>query len=348
MCIFPVTFFTGVRAEYNYNVGKKSTTKMEDRFHVFADSAGTLRNSEDPVIVLATLVVSESEFEAINGDFISLKNKVARWGINTGQPKFEFHTSDIFQGSKDWRRLSEVQRMEVLKDLKATLTPRMPFAMVVIHKDYGGKRALDRFHKSIKPIRKEVLSLLSEDLKNELESRVQQPHKKKGFGPLGEVTGLLFGLTTSLMHWENIRCEAEVTIDEQFVKQVEGWELLFMINAVGWPELAKRNLFELWPKGDQPDWHLGCAIHPEESYKRYGLQMVDFIAYTTKLIRRNPLMRERHSIGVVANHDFVPFCNYRGIDLVVSHRTSRKKLIRASAVRGKKTHPYIRRKTSTF
>lgn len=314
---------------------------MEERFYIFSDSAGTLKNSEDPVIVLATLVVSESQLESINKKFISLKSRVAGWGIDTTQPEFEFHTSDIFRGSGIWRNLGEDKKMEIAKALRATLTSKMHFAMVVIHKGYGGARALGRFHRFTKLGREEALSLLPEEQKNQLWSVVQELHKELGFGPLGDATGLLFGLTTGLMHWEGIRGEAKVTIDNQFVKQVEGWELLFKINAAGWPELAKRKLFPLWPKDNQPDWHLGSTIYPEESYRSYGLQMIDFIAYTTKRIRRDPFARE-HSVAVVNEHDFFQFYDYRGIDLVVSHKASRQKLIRTSAVEKRGPHHHTR------
>ncbi len=62
--------------------------------------------------------------------------------------------------------------------------------------------------------REEALGYLSGEQRRRLEAIVQQLHSKRQFGELGEVIGLLFGLTTGLMHWQGIRGQATTKFED--------------------------------------------------------------------------------------------------------------------------------------
>mgnify|MGYP001095878944 CR=1 FL=1 len=295
---------------------------------VFADSAGTIRNTRERVVALATLVASDAQVEQINERFTRLKNRVAEWGIDTTRGKFEFHSYEILQGSGMWRSLSEDRRIAVGKALKETvLSTKLHFAMVLIDKRDGGLQGVDKFNEYTDSTRDSVLAYVGDEERRGLELLIKKLPKKKGFGKLGGITGLLFGLTTGLMHSEGFRDDAKLIVDEQFVKQVPGWELLFQIQAKGWPAIAKLGLFPLWPKNDQPGWHLGNTVEELKSHESYGVQLADFIAYTTKRIREQPLSLTRQ-IAVVNERYIVPFTGYKGIYLITSYRPRYKSIYR--------------------
>jgi len=319
-------------------------SEAENKFFVFADTGGDLHDNKQRVVTLATLIVSESQRQRINGCFTHLKKKAKQWGIDTDKQGFEFHTNWIFSGRWEWRYVTKERRMRILKELRGIVTPATNFAMVVINKDGGGERSLDRFHEWIGHRREEALAILSKE-KSQLETLLMQLQNKKGFGPLGDMTALLFGLTTGLMHWSGVNDQANTIVDEEFVRQIEGWDLLFQLNMCGWPMVARLGLIPMWPKGNQPDWHLGATIHPEESCNEYGLQLVDFIAHTTNRFRRNPI-GEAGSLAVVRFGDFHEFNNYGGIELVLPCTASCRQLIFKKKLeqRDNKTRNYYWRK----
>ena len=286
---------------------------------IFADSAGTVSNTTERVVVLATLAASDTQIGQIDEFCNRLKNKVAEWGVDTSNKKFEFHAYEILQGSGIWRNLSEDKRIEIGKALKRViLGQKLHFAMVLIDKWDGGLQGIAQFSKYTDSIRNQVLANLSEEERHSMESLVKKLPKKKGVGQLGDITSLLFGLTTALLHSEGFRGSAKLIVDKQFVKQIEGWELVFQIQESSWPIAAKLGLFPLWPQNNQPDWHLGNTVDEIESHDSYGVQLADFIAYTTRRIREEPLGLARQ-VAVVNERSVVPFTDYNGIYLTISY-----------------------------
>jgi len=287
---------------------------------IFADSAGTVSNTKERAIVFAALVASDAQTEQIDESCKRLKNRVAEWGVDTTHEKFEFHTHEILQGSGIWRSLSEDKRIDVGRALRGAISGAdLVFAMVLIDKLEGGLQGIADFSDDTDSIRQRVLADLSEEERHSLESVIEKLPKRKGFGRLGDITGLLFGLTTGLMHLEGFRGTAKLIVDRQFVKQVEGWELVFQIQERSWPTVTKLGLFPVWPKDNQPDWHLGNTIDEVDSYERYGIQLADFIAYTTRRIREAPLGVARQ-VAIIDERFLVHFTGYRGIYLITSYR----------------------------
>ena len=67
---------------------------------------------------------------------------------------------------------------------------------------------------------------MSEEEKKRVELVIPPRLLNKGLGQLGELTGALFGLTVGLMDQLDMKEEAQVIADEQFVKQIGGWNLI--------------------------------------------------------------------------------------------------------------------------
>jgi len=287
---------------------------------VFADSAGTVSNPKEQVIVFTTLAASDAQVGQIDEHCNRLKHKVVEWGVNTSHEKFEFHAHEILQGSGIWRNLSEERRIEVCDALRQVILGlKLHFAVVLIDKLDGGLRGLAKLSQDTHTMRNQVLANLSEEERHILESLIEKLPKKKGFGQLGDITGSLFGITTGLLHLEGFRGSAKLIVDRQFVKQVEGWELVFQIQKRSWPIVAKLGFFLLWPKNNQPDWHLGDTVDEAESYESYGVQLADFLAYTTRHSREE-LSGLAQQVAVVNERLIVPFTGYNGIYLTTSYK----------------------------
>lgn len=210
---------------------------------------------------------------------------------------------------------------------QAILSPKLHFAMVLIDKWDSGLQGITKFNEYTNSTREQVLAYMGEEEKHGLELLIKKLRKRRGFGKLGNITGLLFGLTTGLMHSEGFRGDAKLIIDEQFVKQIPGWKLLFQIQAAGWPIVSKLGLFPGWPRNDQPDWHLGNTVEEMKSHESYGVQLADFIAYTTRRFREEPFGLARQ-VALVDEHLMLPFTGYKGIYLITSHKPSHKFIYR--------------------
>ena len=150
--------------------------------------------------------------------------------------------------------------------------------------------------------------------------------KRKGFGKLGEATGLLLGLTTGLMHQKQMAGEARFLADEQFFTQVEGWEILFRLLKKVWPIWAEAKLFTNWPSNDQPGWHLGDTPEEVDSRRCYGVQLVDFLAYTTKRMWLDPL-DVAHRVAIADLDCIVPSSRYRGVFLGIPPSPKRRQML---------------------
>jgi len=285
---------------------------------IFADYAGDVKDSKQRVVVLATLIASDTQIEQINRYCSDLKNKVAGWDVDTSHEQFEFKTYEILQGSGLWRKLGEDKRIKVAKALRRVIWDSgLHFAVVLINKEDGGLRGIDEFDKSVGSMTDQTLATISEEKKHSLESLITKLLEKKGLGPLGNMTGLLFGLTTGLMHEKGLRDSAKLIMDDQFVKQIGAWELIFLIHEISWPLIGKLGLFPHWPKNNQPGWHLGDTLDPIDSRDSYGVQLADFVAYTTRRINEKPSSLA-DGVSVINEYPVFPVGDYEGIYFVTS------------------------------
>lgn len=290
---------------------------------VFADYAGDIKNNSERVVVLATLTASDTQVEQIKTSCDHLRNRVREWGVDTSHERFEFKGYDIVQGSGIWRELSGDKRIEVGRALKRTIRDSgLYFAMVLISKDDGGLKGIAEFSRLVDSIREDAMATMSEEKKHDVEL-LNARLPKKGLGPLGNMAGLLFGLTTGLMHSKGLRDSAKLTIDDQFVRQIEVWELIFQIQEISWPLVAALGLFPRWPKNSQPGWHLGNTLDEVNSCDSYGVQLADFIAYTTRRINEKPSSLA-DQLSIVDDCPPIRLADHPGIYLITSHKPQRR------------------------
>ena len=287
---------------------------------VFADYAGDIKDSKQRVVVLATLIASETQVEQINRCCSDLKDRVTEWDVDTSHEQFEFKTYEILQGSGIWRKLDKDRRIKVAKKLRRVIwNSELHFAMVLIDKDGGGLQGIAKFDEFVVSKRNQTLATASEEEKRNLGSLITKTAENKGLGPLGNMTGLLFGLTTGLMHEKNFRDGATVIMDNQFVTQIGAWELIFQTSEISWPLISKSGLFSRWPKDNQPGWHLGTTLDEVDSRDSYGVQLADFIAYVTRRINEKPLRSLADQVSVTNDYPIFPLGDYRGIHFITSY-----------------------------
>jgi len=298
--------------------------------YVFADGSGEITDIAQRRVVLATLIAKEEQKAEIDKRLNRFKHEVSNWGVNTSKTEFEFHTHDICRQEPPWDILNGKQLMEVLRRLNQNIiyteeryrkTPKLRFALVLIDKERGGEQGINEYSEDLKKYREKALELMSSEQGQSLENLFCDQGKEKNEDKLSDMLSLLFGLTTGLMHYEGFKGNASVIVDRDFLRPTELWEPTFKLLSMGWE--STKGLFPLWPKTKQPAWHLGDHYEVVDSYKSYGVQLADFVAYTTSRMLNDPFDRVSR-FAVVRNDDFLPFSQYKGISLAASHKGHRR------------------------
>jgi hypothetical protein len=260
---------------------------------VFADESGKLSDPNQDLVILTTLIIYSEKMAQVNARFNHLKETVAKWDIDITDPKFRFHSHDIFSPNEPWRKLSNEQREKVAKLLRNSVKePDLSFVVVLLDKK---KRGFSNLLQLIDNVEKEALSGFTRDQLTNYNRLLAARGIRKGVGDAGQAASLLFGLTTALMHWEGFRGDAKVIPDNQFLSGIETWQLIYAINSgffdLLWPvlqsELEKEPALPQWSRNNPPKWHLGEAVDPTDAYKYFGLQLADFIAYTALQIAKS-------------------------------------------------------------
>ncbi|MGD9115874.1 MAG: DUF3800 domain-containing protein [Dehalococcoidia bacterium] len=304
----------------------KRETPLKPAF-VFADESGKLSDPNEDLVILTALIIYGTKTAQVSAHFDHLKNLVAKWGIDTDDPKFEFHSEEIFNRRERWRNLSDEKIERLAKFLRNSVrVPGLSFVVVLIDKR---KRGFDSFLQLIKHSYKEMLSNFTEDQLARYNRLLAEHGIRKGIGETGQAASLLFGLTTALMHWEGFKGETKVIPDDQFLNGIEAWQFIYAVNSVFFdvlwsilqPELEKEPTLPKWSKKDPPKWHLGSTVDPADSREYFGLQLADFIAYTSRKVSESGGdIASRYAL--LGDRDFVsiPFRNSDGVKVIVSSK----------------------------
>lgn len=255
---------------------------------VFADESGGLDDKQNRFLILSTLIASNEQKKEIDSRCERLKNSVT-------------------------------------DGLRKIITPKLFFAMVVIDKNQSGGKNIREIDKYINQLSEKLKPIISYERREQLEILIQKLPSQKGFGALGYLTSLLFGVTSGLIHEVGLIGPAKVVVDRQFVKQRPGWDLIFNLNAEYWPIIAELGVFPLWPSNNQPQWHLGTNITEVDSHNSYGVQLADFIAYVTRRNCENLADHEARRVAIINEKcSRVPFVDYKGISLLASYKIPAK------------------------
>lgn len=267
-------------------------------------------------MVLAALICYSNRATEVKARFADAKEKAAKFGANPSLPKFEFHAYDLCSKSGFFKDVPYDNRLKMAQVIKKAVTvPRLSCLAVKIDKRENGINGVRRFQNYVDTIRKDFLNNLSIVARKNLEDLiVASGDEKRGVGQLRDIIGLFFGLTTGLLHREGFRGNAEVIIDKQFLKGVKNWNVVFGLSKTTWPFISKLRGFPGWPESNQPDWHLGETPEIGDSYKHFGLQLADFVAYKAKRMHK---FRDDtfDSLTVITAQNFKPFYDYQGISI---------------------------------
>jgi len=294
---------------------------------VYADSAGTLADSQEDVVVLTSLICYEPTVRQVSARYDHLKKTVARWGVDVQSTDFEFHAYEVFSRRKQWRGLSHEQVARIGEMLRKAITePRLSYVMVKVDKNKNGLSGLRLYHDFIVRTREEAVSQIPDDVKTDIGDELKRRHITRGFGRMADLSALLLGATSSLMHREGFKGSATLIVDEQFLMALPAWSIVFEANNLMWPLLHQSNAFrELQGSQRAPKWHLGEEVHSEESHRHFGLQLADFIAYTVKRSQKLPVDLATH-VMLQRDEDFVPFEDYPGMFLTTSARRRERRI----------------------
>lgn len=266
--------------------------------HIFADESGKLSEPDNNIVILAAVIIyGDRGMGRVKSYFKYLKEMVAKWGISVDDSRFEFHAADIFNRRERWRKLTDEQLDRLSQTLRNAIKETgISFVLVKIDKREKG---FHNFLADYDDVVKSGMSLFTEEQKNQVNKILGRHGVTGGVGRIGHVTSLFFGLTTAQMEWEGFKGNAEAVVDEQFLTGIETWQFSYELNAqyfsLFWelvkPDLETKTNLAKWPKNKSPSWHLGNKVEIEDSCNHLGLQLADFLAYTTRCLEGagNPL-----------------------------------------------------------
>ncbi len=173
------------------------------------------------------------------------------------------------------------QRCDVMRRMGAIFTnDRCRFAAVVVLRSEGGLETLKHIAKRTVQQAKDSLEPEHLNLWHYVDSELAAGWKKKGLGKVGLPLGLLMGLGTGILSFENVSREATVVVDEQLVAHFEALELMAALAKYSWVLLPELVEFKLWPRQHQPRWLLGDNPEEKRSKDVDGLQVADYVAST--------------------------------------------------------------------
>ena len=286
---------------------------MRGGFSIFADEAGVseFRDHGDGVVVLAAMLLPCAMHKVVAKRMDALKAQAAQMGVDTSDPRFEFRAYDLLQPARMWRGVNEDDRRRIAIALRRLAT-RTSYAMVLADRACGGRQGIARFNEFLIRCMEED-PLATDALRAALDPLVAPDKKDKTLGTLGNLTALFLGYTNALAHRQGPPTDGTFTADEQFFTQLDAWGLVFRIMRSAWPLMKEEGVFFNWPPTDPPDWHLGALLRHVDSRMCYGVQLADFVAYTTK---RRWLKGRRDMAGQMAiagKGVFKPLGDYQGI-----------------------------------
>lgn len=264
---------------------------------VFVDSSGDIKDKFSRIIAYASLIVSDSTMGSVEKRYLELIEQVGDRDL-CSNPAFEFHTIDMVTGSRLWRGVKKVIRMRLLKEMRSIILElKIPFVVLLINKDEAGIKSTKRFTKMVN----EAGSIISIRKKGELGDRLKKEVPGININllkrqPLTNMIALFFGLTVALVNNNRIG-KSTVKADQNLVIQKDLWKAIFLLFRTGyWQEFVKSGAMFTWPADEPPQWLLTDEIEIVDSVDEFGIQLADFIAYTTRYL----LIPEKHKLSYLA------------------------------------------------
>ena len=298
----------------NFNARHKKGTHMSS-FSIFIDAAGVSGPSEEEVFTFATSIAYGSLKKETIDKLSSLRREISDWGVGSEKEDFRFHAYHLLQPACEWRTIDLKRRKYVAKNLRAQAS-RQPYLVLLVDKNRGGARSMIRFRQDMRKA-KEAKPDLTEAIASELEHELSEHIKKKSTGKHAEVFAVLLGYINAFVGILGCIGQAKVIMDMGLVTHLEGWNIALDHLRKDDTHVRELASFFDYPPSRSIDWHLATPIAEESSRSCYGLQLADFVAYTTK---RRWLKQEgdlASQMSIVAKSDFKRLKDYEGIFLSV-------------------------------
>jgi hypothetical protein len=256
--------------------------KGKEMYSIFADCSGDIRNQDDRVIVYAALLADEqlikkqTEQQAVLLDFLQKRGLVKNCS-------FEINTHDIVKRSGIWRQIRDDAVTKTLHGLKKIIVQsRVPFIVLLVNRDEGGVSTLQKMQEEAKLMVHGSEQAVEEIIKQEVpEIDVQQLKAES----LIVALALLFGLCNGLMDKLKMIGKAIPVVDKQFFRQTDFWEGAFALMRVNWQPIVSPGAFFTWRKKDKLEWYISDEVKEVDSQECFGVQLADFLAYTTRALR---------------------------------------------------------------
>lgn len=317
---------------------------------VFMDDSGKLVDANQRVVVLSALVATEPQIAEIDETLEVLRRRVcedkAITQLNRRQdfeaPTFEFHATDIYQGERLWQGVPCELRILVLRRLRKTILDlRLPLVVILADKDKGATYGFQALSQYISPLKDFANLRLAENpcAKQDWEAYAKQM-PQKGVGDFDALIALLLGVTSAFLDLEGFKGNARVVPDDDLFKAVPAWQDILDCVEKHWPDSAQRYQIPGWPRDFKlSGWHLDPQVIPQKSHQNHGVQLADYLAYTTGRYWRLPNELPKNTY-VLRDADFRQFLSYRGIWVALSGPVANAKLSPATK---QVTKPWLRR-----
>ena len=166
----------------------------------------------------------------------------------------------------------------------------------------------------------------------------------RGIGAIGSLIGTLFGITTGYIHLFGFKGAGFTMVDNQFLKNNPIWPLVFESSKLIFPILFQEAPIPKLPLTNQPEWHLGESVTEKSSIDHFGIQLADYVAYTTShKIQDLRDMACKHA--VVDLQELSQFFNYPGITFGTSYNRYFRQETRRNFQSSKSANRFIFDKT---
>jgi hypothetical protein len=289
--------------------------------HIFGDRSGELSDTNPTVLVIVFYFTSQ--IPEVNARLSHLKIKVEDCKIDTNKPNFEFHAEEMFNNKGYWHGLNDTQIDEIANGLvKTILHHHLHYALILVDKVLGGTSGVEKFRKDMISQRKlgikEAGKLIDQSIINEIEAELQKVYGNTGTGTIGYLTSALFGLVNNYIDTTDFKGKGITKVDDQYLHANKLWPHIFKLSNIAFPYLLNDIFLPHLPLNKPIDWHLGESVTEESSINYIGIQLADYIAYTTlHMIQGKDDLASKNA--VISKIELRPFFNYQGITFGTSY-----------------------------
>jgi len=239
--------------------------------------------------VLAAVIISDRVRIEVDRRINLIVNCLRKCGLQFWQ-NFEFHAYEIFQREGHWSQITATERKpeKIMREIRRILQELfLPTIVIVVDTRV---RNIELICSDLTKKRQGLeTSLVDNQTRDDVTdffgtSKIGPDKQKVLPEPLGELTSLLLGLSNGMIYERKLFDEpTSVRLDRKFVNDLDMLEkALSGLVQFGEALMDKASVVVPFRKGYHPKWYISKDIQMMESYDDYGLQLADYVAYTTR------------------------------------------------------------------